>query len=155
MWCPTEGEVDRTKLAAYYPGDNFVDWVGSDWYNTPPGYSTPLHDGWASFAELFHYDALGASIPSKYTQYAFGRGKPFMVGETSTLPGAVGQKGQWFRDVPAALAAMPNCVGVSFYDCDVTGVGDKDWRVDQPTSDPSNLAGFVAMALSPAFKGRS
>jgi len=57
-WCPVEG-YDRAKTSAVWPGDEYVDWSGSDNYNAQAhggtGYVTPLHPGWAEFWELFDY----------------------------------------------------------------------------------------------------
>jgi hypothetical protein len=151
-WCPTEGWVDRTKMAQYVPPAAEVDWMASDWYNTPPSQSTPLATGWATFDQMFFYDSLGSSLQSK-ASLAAAHGKPFFVAETSTLPGTAGQKGKWFSDTAASVAKR-SIIGVSIYDRDVTGAGDHDYRVTVPTSDPTCLSGWVAMAKSPAFQGR-
>lgn len=156
VWCPTEGAIDRALCAACFPGAAFVDYIGSDWYNTG-GWATPLHDGWASFEELFHYDALGSPYESKYT-FAVKQGVPFVVCETGSIydPTRPSRKADWWQAIPDALARMPNCRAVIVYDEDVTPPPESgiDWRVDstgsQPgvkgASDPATLAGFVAMA---------
>ena len=70
-WCPNEG-VRRDTIIKSYPGDAYVDWVGSDWYNWQyvgdGGWSTPLHPGWAEFGELFDYktDGNGNPLPSQH-----------------------------------------------------------------------------------------
>ena len=60
LWVPqTEGTPNTTanSAAAYYPGDEYVDWVGTDFYSRFP-----------AFAKLEHF----------YAQYP---GKPFAFGE--------------------------------------------------------------------------
>lgn len=154
VWCPTEGDFDRATIEACYPGGGTI--VGSDQYNTAQ-WATPLHDGWATFEEMFHYDALGNANRSKYT-FSVSVGAPFMVCETSCLfdPAHPTRKAEWFEAIPAAVAKMPGTRFVSFYDADVSATGDYDWRVDSNasvqgkagTSDPATLAGFVAMSAA-------
>ena len=69
-WNPEEG-VTRSCISSSYPGDAYVDWVGSDWYNVclvgnTSQWCTPLHSGWAQFGELFNYTALGSTIVSQH-----------------------------------------------------------------------------------------
>lgn len=188
MVCPMEGAIDRSVLATYINaiGPTWYDWIGTDWYNTVYAQSSPLHAGWASWEEIFHYDALGANGWSQYAIYGGGYAvsgqkgvtlpqglpvqKPFMIGETGSLydPAVPTRKGDWFRDIVAAAKKMPELIGISFYDQDVSGAkvgvqtGDYDWRVDRATTktnvigafDQASLDGFVAMAKDPYFYGR-
>jgi hypothetical protein len=156
-WCPNEGpSMGRTGLSTYYPGDTYVDWVGSDWYNVVHSQSTPFHTGWAEWWELFNYGQYpGSTLWSQYDIYGGGiavsgqRGwtgtphvKPFVVGETSSIfdpPPTAGsgdstKKGNWFRNVvdhANGIASMDNAVGVVFFDSDVHGQpGNYNWQVD-------------------------
>lgn len=160
-WCPNEGYV-RETIVKSYPGDAYVDWVGSDWYNwcshtgDPGCYSAPYHAGPASFAEIFDYPD-GPDNPLLVSQHnAWGPRKPFMVGETGTIldPTAPSSwKGDWFRAIPAAAKKMQWLRGVTVYDCDVTAAeGPKtNFRVDAPPNNPDPLAGFKAWAADPWF----
>jgi hypothetical protein len=63
MYNMDEGN-NRGCVNSSYPGNAYVDWVGSDTYNrcrTGDGncYSTPLHSGWAEWWELFNYSKNG------------------------------------------------------------------------------------------------
>jgi hypothetical protein len=154
-WCPNNG-VDYDCVHASYPGDEYVDWVGDDGYNwcqvTPSGcYSAPGIEGWAEFGQIYNHTAYD-TIYKTYSQQ-----KPYVVGETGTVYDASfpAKKGQWFRNIPAVARQMPRMYGIDFYDADVSAVGDKNWRVDYPTSDPSVYAGFVAMAKDPWFNTRT
>lgn len=161
-WCPSEG-WDRAKVKASYPGDAYVDWVGSDSYNwcahsgDPDCYSTPYRAGPASFAECFDYAPGGPDNPLLVSQHdQWGPRKPFVIGETNTIldPTAPSSwKGDWYRQIPAAAKKMEWLRGVSIYDCDVTAAeGPKtNFRVDAPTSNPDPLAGFKAWAADPWF----
>ena len=152
FWSPTEGQ-NRACISSSYPGDAYVDWVGSDWYNScltdGTGWCTPLHPGWASFDELFNYTALGSTSTSQHD--AWGPHKPFVVGETGTWYDT--PKGQWFRDIPAAAEQMQWLRGIEFYDSDVSAVegARNNFRVDCPTSDQTVYDGWLAMAADPLF----
>ena len=88
-WTLFEGPNDagRNCQNISYPGDAYVDWVGSDIYNVclvgrTDQWCTPLHPGWAQFEELFNYTALGSTYQDQHTKW--GPRKPFVVGETAT-----------------------------------------------------------------------
>jgi hypothetical protein len=153
-WVPEEG-VNRTCVNVSYPGDDYVDWVGSDWYNVclgdGSGWCTPYHSGWAQFGELFNYTGLS----SKSQHELWGPRKPFVVGETGTWYDAnyPGLKGDWFRNIPAAAKQMRWLRGIQFYDTDASPVEGprNNFRVDYPTSNPDVYAGFKEMAADPWF----
>lgn len=137
-WCPCEGS-DRAGVNKSYPGDTYVDWVGSDIYNKGDRdlsqYSTPLHAGWATFEECAMY--------GPQSQYALWSGrKPFVVGELGCRDDT--RKADWFRQIPGALAKAPNLAGLSMFDQDITALEGDNWMVDFGPGDP--LAGFVDMA---------
>lgn len=158
-WCPMEG-YHRASADASYPGDEYVDWVGTDTYNWSyvgeDSYSTPLHPGWAEFGELFDYktDAGGAPLQNRHDRY--GPRKAFVVGETGCThdPHHPDKKAQWYRNIPAAAKQMEHLCGIAFFDQNVAPIeGPKaNWLVDNP---PSALAGFVEMARDPWFNTRT
>lgn len=161
-WCPNEGYVRKTVNASY-PGDAYVDWVGSDWYNwcahnSSGCYSTPMHAGPATFAEVFDYPPN--TVPGETSQHdLWGPKKPFVVAETGTIldPSAPSSwKGDWFRAIPAAAKQMSFLRGISFYDQDVSSAEGPaaNFRVDAPAINPDPLAGFKALAADPWFNAR-
>ncbi len=155
-WCPNEG-VRRDAIDKSYPGDEYVDWVGSDWYNfqyvSDGGWSTPIHPGWAEFWEMFNYPP-GDGYQSQHSKW--GPRKPFVIGETNTVhdPSNPGKKPDWYRNVVShqnGLKAMPYCTGVSFFDTDASG-GEgarNNFNVDYPYNLPSVYEGWKAMAQDP------
>lgn len=159
FWFNPGESADPRCVADSYPGDRYVDWVGSDAYNSCATAdrscsSTPLHAGAATFAELFDYRGECASGPCRISEYGrYGARKPFVVGETGTVfdPGDPTRKGDFFRALVPAAKAMKYLRGVSFFDEDVTrgNPTDHNWRVDHPVSEPSALAGFRDMARDP------
>jgi len=78
-------------FAAYYPGDDVVDWVGT----TALNYGTVAYwSQWWTFEEVFerHYDALRAY------------GKPIMIAELGTIR-AGGERAPWLAE---ALTDLPD-----------------------------------------------
>ena len=157
-WSPTEG-ANRACVEGSYPGDSYVDWVGTDGYNWvyvgEDKWATPMHSGWAEFSEIFDYPP-GPGYQSYYSQY--GPRKPFIVGETGTVydTNLPSKKGDWFRNIVPAAKQMQHLTGIMFFDQDVSSVeGSKhNWLVDYPRSNPDVYAGFVAMARDPHFNTR-
>lgn len=158
-WTPAEGGTsqERASADAAYPGDAYVDWVGSDQYNhcyvNESGcYSTPYRGGWANFDELFDY--AGDTRHARY-----GPRKPFIVGETGTVwdPSNPAKKGEWFRNIPGAAKNMEYLTGVAFFDIDATPweSSRNNWIVDHNASVPEVYNGFIAMARDPWFNTRS
>jgi Glycosyl hydrolase family 26 len=161
-WTPFEG-ADRNCVNLSYPGDAYVDWVGSDIYNVclvgrTDQWCTPLHSGWAQFRELFNYTALGSLLKDTHTTW--GPRKPYVVGETATWYDAnyPSYKGTWFRNIPTAAKNMKYLRGIMLFDQDVSANAADgplgNYRVDNPTSNPDVYAGFKQMAADPWFNTR-
>lgn len=68
IWCPG-GSIDATP---YYPGDQFVDWIGNDHFNS----HGPPNTGTAAVDKIFG---------TFYNQWS-GHGKPMMIGATGAKP---------------------------------------------------------------------
>ena len=162
-WSPAEGgDRSRAEDAASYPGDDYVDWVGSDAYNwvfmNEALYATPYEPGWASFGKVFDYPTGFANIPTKHN--TFGPRKPFIVGETGTVYDIQfpALKGQWYDAIPEyADAEMEWLRGVAFFDVNAAEQGESarnNWLVDHPISDPSAYNGFKALAADSFFNAK-
>ncbi|KAK9837157.1 hypothetical protein WJX81_006857 [Elliptochloris bilobata] len=80
-----DGKVDQTDdpYSPYYPGDEWVDWVGMSVYSLGP--FNPYGQNTVGYYNEFtmKIDCFPMPIPCFYTVYAEGRNKPFMVTETS------------------------------------------------------------------------
>jgi hypothetical protein len=81
VWCPNGQslpDVAGNAAIEYYPGDDFVDWVGQDVYYAP---------WWTSMDILFgHMDDF-------YREFTEWRGKPYMLAEWGLRPPSMGPKG--------------------------------------------------------------
>lgn len=126
---PASGEDPN----AYYPGDDYVDFIGSDgydWYPGKPGAS------WQSFGEVFQ----------QTNDFAVSHNKPWIAVEFGVQedPDVPGRKGQWFTDISAVARAWPLLKGLLYFDAWT----DYAWIVDSSTSSKQGLA---TLGLDPYF----
>jgi hypothetical protein len=126
VWCPN---VNGGKLASardVYPGSRYVDWTCLDGYNS--------NDPWTPFTRLFaaSYDEIVKHIAP---------GKPMLVAETASTEQG-GDKGQWIRDMFAALPQrFPRVRGFMWFDRNDPGLFSvSDWTL---SSSPAASAAFA------------
>ena len=164
-----DGRVDLgdDPYSPYYPGDEWVDWVGLSMYrlgqaqgvrrNTlppPTEFRQRLEEGWG------YPDGAGGQ--SFYDRYATGRDRPMLV-ETAAFynPAYAGPsertvKSAWWRQVFGALDDYPQIAGISWLDVDRSepeALQDEpvDWRV---THRPGIARAFrEALVASPVTLG--
>lgn len=134
IWCPNNASLPADQwndLSAYYPGDQYVDWVGLDGYNW--GYG-----GWQSFDAIFGgaYQALTALTA-----------KPLIIGEfASAEPG--GDKAAWIGDAFQKIGSTYTRVKLF---CWFNINKERDWRV---ASSPSAEAAFRNSLQNSSFLAR-
>lgn len=136
--------------APYYPGDDYVDWVGLTLYHfgdAPPWEGNVGPDEGKLVSRIRGVDqAAGAEpnrVPDFHAEYVTGRGKPFVLAETSALyvPGSQGEaseveiKSAWAAQVfaPDIRAELPGLDLVMWFEyakeeTAVPGV-TSDWTV--------------------------
>jgi endoglucanase len=133
VWCPNATAfADERNAPAFYPGDEYVDWICSDGYNWAPGRT---NDKWRSFASIY-----GA-----FYDWGMAHGKPLMVGEFGAQERNPGDKAAWLTEARDALKTkFPGIKAVIYFDANK----DYDWRV---TSSPETLGAFRDMANDPWF----
>jgi hypothetical protein len=123
VWCPNIESLPNTaanSIAAYYPGDDYVDYMALDGYN----FSTTLPNvHWRSFADLF-------AAPYR-TLCACSAVKPIFVAETASVSKG-GDKAAWiaamFRAIPQQF---PRVVGVDWFN---SANSRQDWPVSSSSS---------------------
>lgn len=140
IWCPNNGSAPDqpwNQPEAYYPGDDFVDWVCIDGYNWGAATYDWGISGWASFVQLFKptYDRLKVY------------GKPIMIGEFASAE-VGGDKAQWISDAYAALRSpvFGLVKAVTWFHIDK----ETDWRVD---SSPRALDAYRGAVANEFFLG--
>ncbi len=127
VWAPNADSVPGTAanaIAAYWPGDAYVDYVAMDGYN----FGGTTAGSWRSFDSVF------ASAYAKVTALS---AKPLIIAETACSP-IGGDKAAWIANMFASLpASYPRIVGVVWFNTNK----EADWRVE---SSSASLAAFVS-----------
>jgi Glycosyl hydrolase family 26 len=83
VWAPNVNRTGSMPFSAYFPGDDWVDYVGLDGYNWG---DTPGNQ-WSSLKEVFS---------ASYTQITQLSAKPLLITETSSSETG-GDKAEWIR----------------------------------------------------------
>ena len=138
VWGPHVGlpSHDPTyPMSAYYPGDEYVDWIALDGYNWSEVRGKP----WYSFEEVFgpSYEEIVAVAPAK----------PLMIAEYASDERG-GDKAQWIRDVRSVVPAkFPKIKALVWFNNDQEGAL---WRID---SSPAALEAYQELVADPYFQG--
>jgi beta-mannanase len=134
VWCPLVTDVPAAAWnhwTQYYPGDEYVDWVGLDAYNWGTSSSCCV---WQSFPTL---------VAALYADYA-GK-KPLMLPETASAE-VGGDKGAWIDEMHSSLMSQFSAIkAVVWFDINK----ETDWRV---ASSPGALDAYKAMGHDPYFE---
>ena len=157
-WCPNmQGPVmpEATDFAGWYPGDNYVDWLGLDAYNWG---SSKQGMGWYSPAQMFgpyiRPDGRSSDNLNKLMACDSTDSKNIIIAETGchaqTSEGALSvEKEQWFRDFRAYFKNAPEAArvkGIAYFHNDAD---EALWEIDKP---PEALSSYQAIANDPAFQ---
>lgn len=132
VWCPhVRGFVDPSRdAAAYYPGDDQVDWLCTDVY---PGQE---FDGFATQLDTF-------------MTFAARHPRPVIIGEFGvTTAGAPGQRGGWLREVGGYVKRHPRIKALIYFAAKQTRKPVYDSTFD---ADPEGLAAFRELTADPWF----
>ena len=111
-------QTPENQFTQYYPGDAYVDWVGSSGFNW--GTSIPSNNPWRTFDELY--------TPS--LSYLKTVGKPVIISEIATVEQG-GSKPAWLADTYSRIQTEhPEVKAVVYYDAkDVSHGAKQDWRI--------------------------
>lgn len=113
------------RVQRYYPGDDYVDWVGISGYN--------------------FYDETPSTLFDPVTSL-YGSRKPIILSETA----AVRDRARYIRRLRSWVEDTPQVGAVVWFDTDVQDGTDHNFRFD---ADDAALAAYRAMARSPHFSG--
>jgi hypothetical protein len=127
VWCPTgEGFTDG-RAAAFYPGDDEVDWICADAY--PYG-------SYVSFA----------STVDPFLSWASHHDKPVMIGEFGVPESDTGpQRAQWLRAAQQVVLADHQIKALLYFDADSAG------HIAYALNDAAALSAFRSIAEQPYF----
>lgn len=132
VWTPTGSMGNITRIAAMYPGDAYVDWIGYDPYNFYTCHSTSWQAPDVTFNRFYSWLMNN------------GHGnKPFMLGEYGSVATTTAT-GAWYGGVVPALKGLPNIKAVMEWN---SGTSTScDFRV---MTQPTILTGFAQAGLDP------
>ena len=118
------------NIDSYYPGDTYVDAIGSDGYCWYPGRAG---DKWVSFQTVFQ--------PTQ--NFAVSHGKPWMAVEYGAQedPATTGRKGQWLIDALATIKTWPALKALIYFD----ELKLYPWQTD---SSASSMAAYTQIGAS-------
>jgi hypothetical protein len=110
-------DTAANAISVYYPGDDYVDYVGADGFN--------FDNPWQTWSQVF---SKPLAVLKQYN-------KPIYIFSTACSPGL--QKAQWILDMGAG-AKQYNIAGWLWFNTNK----ERDWRVN---SDASSLAAFKSI----------
>lgn len=119
----------------YYPGADYVDYVGAHGFHAPTLWGGPYTD----FRTLF--DGAWADYVLTDLSNRFP-GKPILIGEFAAEETPDRDKGEWMRDAFRELHAHPRVAGAVWFHMNK----EADWRID---STPSALAAYREAVRNP------
>ncbi len=119
---------------SYWPGDSYIDFVGSDGYCWYPGRAG---DKWNSFQPVF----------TLTNAFAVAHNKPWMAVEYGAQedPAVPGRKAQWISDILPTAKAWPALKGLLYFDMTKLYPWDTD-------SSASSMAAYRALSLDPYMR---
>lgn len=120
VWSPNEAYFDQRvpyahQIEAFYPGDDYVDWVGFSAFNWAGSYK---HNVWRSPEDLY------GDTFAKLKQF----NKPIMITETASAESNDNKtlKGEWIKKLSAYIMANPEIKGVIWFNTQDNGV---NWTI--------------------------
>jgi hypothetical protein len=145
VWAPNVDGGDGS-MAAYYPGDAYVDYVGLDGYNYAYTQSAP----WLTPAQVFG--------PS-YTELEGITHKPVIITETSSVEAnksessAGDSKAQWIQQLSTYLPSLGNVVGLCWFN-QTAEVGTTDVNFGVNSSSTALTAWKKDIVDNPEYAGK-
>jgi Glycosyl hydrolase family 26 len=138
------GSGDRRFAIKWYPGDAYLDELGTDIYNDYTCRSDSDSPWFPLTTEIEKFRQFGAARPTK----------PMWLAEWASTedPQNAGRKGQWITEVRESLKApaYDQIIGVLYFHKFRPGT-PCTWYVD---STPASLSAFSAMGADPVYSGR-
>jgi hypothetical protein len=132
VWCPTATGFSDGQAAAFYPGNNEVDWICADAY--------PAYGSTASFA----------STVTAFLGWASHYAKPVMIGEFGVpVSDGASQRAQWLRAAQRVVLADRQIKALLYFDANPAGQGPQGSYA--LTGDAAALSAFRAIAAQPYF----
>lgn len=123
VWAPNHvscPDVPDNAIYDYYPGGDYVDWVGVDGYNW--GDEHDEWHTWQTFDEVF-----GEVLDEFERRYP---NKPVMIAEFGSVTAKPGRRAQWIRDAYRQIERRPQVHAAIWFNFDKRREGEPNWRID-------------------------
>ncbi len=123
VWAPNVTSVPDTpsnNMHRYYPGDEYVDWVGIDGYNWGDN-----HDEWHTWQSC---QQVFEKVLDEFDKHYANR--PVMLAEFGTTTDIAGRKAEWIVDAYEWLTTQSRVSAVIWFNFDKRSEGEQDWRID-------------------------
>lgn len=128
VWCPNNGSAPNAEwntYHAYYPGDEYVDWVGMD------GYNFGTTQSWSTWLEFF-------TIYNNFYHELEIYNKPMMIAEYASVEDAqnVNRKADWIKYAYLyTKAVFKKIKAITWFHIKKTESGIvTDWRINSSTN---------------------
>ncbi|RKE19531.1 glycoside hydrolase family 26 protein [Streptomyces sp. TLI_171] len=119
LWCPDTQSADKPPLSRFYPGDDYVDWMGTEAYSSDDA------------------ESVGPLLDDTYDELTDLSDKPIFIGEAGSRP--TNAKALWTQDFFSWLMDHPRVVGFVWFQFSDTEGGRYDWRF---TTSPGTQEAF-------------
>jgi len=132
VWSPnwnSSPDTSWNRFQRYYPGDDYVDWVGVSGYD------------FFSESPRTLFSAVVA---------AYGERKPIILSETAAVDHGRGSKAAWIKKLSSWVEDTPAVGAVVWFDTDTQDDSPHNFR---PDTDSAALAAYRAMARRSRFGG--
>lgn len=137
VWCPTaKGFRGKDHAAAYYPGDDQVDWLCADVY-------PELGYDYRDFSES----------AAAFLGWAKARPKPIIIGEFGVPESYGPRRSDWLRDAAQALQ-KPQIKAVVYFDGNTYGIKPTPRMQFSLEGDKAALSAMRELATTPFFNPR-
>jgi hypothetical protein len=139
VWSPNYSSnpvVEWNTIPNYYPGDDYVEWIGLSGYNW---YGVNGNDpNWRTFQDLYNRPdpALGGKGVLEFLHCTYA--KPIVLAEIGTVDGGTPErsKAKWIKDTMQNISAYPFIKAIVWFNDYAFGSpGSADFRVTQGSSD--------------------
>ena len=125
VWSPNTKSFpanEWNRFENYYPGSEFVDWVGLDGYNWGDKSLQRPYSKWETFNDIFEtpLNKMEKLAPDK----------PIMISEIGSAEGKFNKKAKWIEDAFHKLCNFPKLRMLIWFNYDKRTEGEPDWRIN-------------------------
>jgi hypothetical protein len=127
---------DKNVASSWYPGDNYVDYIGADAYNWGPSSGVCVNNQWTSFKWRVQ----------RFYDFGKQHHKPMMLLETGCAedPTDHDRKANWILNMKKTLKSMPAIRGVCWFEAGKSTGNKCNWFVESSTRSSNAMSAAMA-----------